>query len=438
MLRSYDSRREPAPEFDCTIWEAGRATCAIGLAFKPIQIGQSVFHDDGAGTFNPSLQALDEAVVNEWPGREVGVFVSVGTGKRPKGSDANSALWYEGFLGEFAEARRRLIAKIEGCEKIHEQMKREHLSKRGVNIENYYRLNVEVGVGEFGMNEWNRLADISTNTRRYLAREEEQKMVQGASSKLAKIHFAKQRWERMSQSAPDMAQTVPDIALPLAVELPGDMPLVSPTSYHTPPSRQSYESGHHDMLNVRGTTTPSPRSSGEPPRQSPQLNQLPYPTAAAAAAAPPTAGTPPPGVTSPTTRQHQRAASAAATESDDADRLLVSAPTPSQYRLAAGADKIAIVGADEHPQQQRQPQFQAHDTSMQPAPLRVVHHYPPGPPPLPPKTPLPEQQVQNVRMQQQQQQAGRVAGAPLAPYPLDEEAPPPVVNMARKPNYTGR
>lgn len=191
MLRSYDSRREPPPEFDCKIWQAGRATSAIGLAFKPIRIGQSIFHDDGVGTFNPAPDALDEAVINEWPGREIGVFVSVGTGRRPKSSDSNQHVWYEGFLGEFAEARRRLISKIEGCEKIHEYMVREHLTKRGVNVENYYRLNVEVGVGEFGMNEWHRLGDISTSTRRYMAREAEQKMIHGITSKLAKILKAK-------------------------------------------------------------------------------------------------------------------------------------------------------------------------------------------------------------------------------------------------------
>ncbi|KAK4121043.1 FabD/lysophospholipase-like protein [Parathielavia appendiculata] len=433
MLRSYDSRREPAPEFDCKIWEAGRATCAIGLAFKPIQIGQSVFHDDGAGTFNPSVTALDEAAVNEWPGRDVGVFVSIGTGKRPKGSDANQSLWYEGFLGEFAEARRKLIAKIEGCEKIHEYMKKEHLAKRGVNIENYYRLNVEVGVGEFGMNEWNRLADISTNTRRYLAREEEQRMVQGASSKLAKIHFAKQRWERLSlASAPDVAQKVPDIELPLAVELPGDIPASFPHP-HTPSSRQSYDSGRDDMLPVRGTT-PSPRSSGEPPRQSPKLNQSPYPPAAPPpsssslpSSAPPPPGRyakpPPPGVGSPMGEED----SSRAADADDADRLVVNAPTPSQYRIAAGTDKIAIVGPDDYPRQ-----FE--DPLMQPSPLRVSRPLSSsmGPPPLPPKTPLPEKQ-------QQQQQAttyGR-ASAPALPYPLDDEAPP-VVNMAKKPNYSGR
>ncbi|VBB75019.1 Putative protein of unknown function [Podospora comata] len=397
LLRSYDSRKEPAPEFDCKIWQAGRATCAIGLAFKPIQIGHSVFHDDGAGTFNPSITALDEAVVNEWPGREVGVFVSVGTGKRPKSSDTNSTLWYEGFMGEFAEARRRLIAKIEGCEKIHEVMKKEHLPKRGVNIEHYYRLNVEVGVGEFGMNEWNRLAEISTNTRRYLAREEEQKMVQGASSKLAKIHFAKLRWERLgSMSAAEQEKKLPEISMPLAVELPGDIPVFPP---RTPPSRQSYESGS-DMLPRPGVSTPSPRSSGERFPPSPLGITQPY------SSAPTLAPPPPPQGGRPAKPQNN----------DDADRLTVNAPTPSQYRTASGSDKIAIVSADDYPRR-----YQELPSQQQPLPVRD------GPPPLPPKTPLPERQHST---------SGRGA-APALPYPLDEDAPP-AVNLARKPNYVAR
>lgn len=158
LLRSYDSRKEPPPEFNCTIWQAGRATSATGLAFKPIQIGNSVFLDEGAGKYNPSQYVLDEAAVNEWPGRDIGIFVSIGTGKRPGGSNNRpSEEWWEGFvggsMGNFAEARRRLIAKIEGCEETHQQMLKSCLQKRGVPLENYCRLNVEVGVGDFGMNE---------------------------------------------------------------------------------------------------------------------------------------------------------------------------------------------------------------------------------------------------------------------------------------------
>ncbi|KAH6897485.1 acyl transferase/acyl hydrolase/lysophospholipase [Thelonectria olida] len=391
ILRSYDSRREPPPEFDCKIWQAGRATCAIGLAFKPIQIGQSVFHDDGYGTFNPSPAALDEAVVNEWPGREVGVFVSVGTGRRPKSSDANSQMWYEGFLGDYAEARRKLIAKIEGCEKIHEYMLRDHLSKRGVNAENYYRLNVEIGVGEFGMNEWHRLGEISTGTRRYMNREAEQKMIRGITTKLAKIHRARIRFERASRGVPELVKsTSTTFEHPLAIELPGDFPTTVPLP-HSPPSRSSFESGS-DNLHIHNGH-PSPRSSNERIR----------PSTGNSTGSPPQSHRPmmsPPSASAPTLR------------SEDPDHLMVNAPTPSQYRDASGSDMIAITGPDEEPR----PPFKQTGPPAQ----RIE------PPPLPPKTPLPEGQ-QGVKRQQ----------TIPPPYPLDDEEPPPV-NMARKPDYRGR
>ncbi|OAQ75615.1 patatin-like phospholipase [Purpureocillium lilacinum] len=401
ILRSYDSRREPPPEFDCKIWQAGRATCAIGLAFKPIQIGQSWFHDDGVGTFNPAPEALDEAVVNEWPGREVGCFVSVGTGKRPKSSDANQQMWYEGFLGEFAEARRRLIAKIEGCEVIHEYMMREHLPRRGVNAENYYRLNVEIGVGEFGMNEWHRLSDISTGTRRYMAREAEQKMIQGISTKLAKILKAKIRWERAQQGIPELVKSTSatNYEMPLAVELPGDVPTSYIVPPHSPMSRSSFDSGP-ESLQV-GNYPASPRSSHDRMR----------PVSACSRTSPPPAMTdrplPPPPMGSPSPH------------GDEPDRLLVSAPSPMQYRNASGADKIAIMSPDEHP---RPPSMH----QVVPPATRIE------PPPLPPKTPLPDSN------QQQHHHHSRGPRVPTPPYPLDDEAPPPPVNMARKPDYRGR
>jgi hypothetical protein len=351
-----------------------------------------VFHDDGAGTFNPAPEALDEAVVNEWPGRDVGVFVSVGTGKRPKTSDANQHMWYEGFLGEFAEARRRLIAKIEGSEKIHEHMVKEHLAKRNVNIENYYRFNVEIGVGEFGMNEWHRLADISTSTRRYLGREQEQKMIQGASAKLAKINSAIKRLERV-MNVPELIKTTTENEMPFAVELPGEIPANWPAPHPVSPSRSSYESGS-DNLQVPTGNSPSPRSSGE---------RLHTPTA-------PDQSPPPPG--HPRSPHAPQLPPRQSPRVDDSDLLAVTAPTPAQYRNASGADKIAITSADEHSRHGGRP---AHGQ-----PHRIE------PPPLPPKTPLLEQQQ------------ARTSGRGALPYPVDDEGPPPAVNMARKPDIRGR
>jgi hypothetical protein len=238
LLRSYDSRKEPALEPNCTIWQAGRATSATGLAFKPIKVGQSVFHDEGAGKYNPSPQILEEAAVNEWPGRDVGIFVSIGTGKRPGGTNNKQHEWWEGFVGSsvgnFAEARRRLIAKIEGCEDTHIDMLNTQLTKRGVPKENYCRLNVEVGVGEFGMNEWDRLSEMSTGTRRYLAKPEVREMVHGAAAKIAKIELTRRRIEAHGQGR-HHSRSEPFKELPstpvqppshFAVELPGsDIPV---------------------------------------------------------------------------------------------------------------------------------------------------------------------------------------------------------------------
>ncbi|KAF1848514.1 FabD/lysophospholipase-like protein [Cucurbitaria berberidis CBS 394.84] len=284
FLRSYDSRKEPPVEPSATIWQAGRATAATQLAFKPIQIGQSVFLDEGSGKYNPAPMALEEAVCNEWPGRDVGVFLSIGTGKRPEGTNNQQHLWWEGFvsggIGDFAEARRRLIQKIEDCEKTHKEMK-DHLAKRHVNPENYYRLNVTVGVGEFGMNEWNALADISTSTRMYLAEKSVQSMTLDSAAKIARIHFAKVRWERAQRGDSPYAglqaphkplSTVPDPS-PLAVELPAEE--LAPEYYSTihpayrPPPTQRQPSENDKYLVVSSDEYPQsvndlpPRHSGE-------------------------------------------------------------------------------------------------------------------------------------------------------------------------------
>ncbi|KAG6284494.1 hypothetical protein E4U46_007032 [Claviceps purpurea] len=402
MLRSYDSRREPPPEFDCKIWQAGRATSAIGLAFKPIRIGQSIFHDDGAGNFNPAPDALDEAVVNEWPGREIGVFVSVGTGRRPKSTDANSNAWYEGFLGDFIEARRKLIAKIEGCEKIHEQMLREHLAKRGVSVDNYYRLNVEVGVGEFGMNEWHRLGDISTSTRRYMAREAEQRMIYGISSKLAKILRAKSRWERAQQGIPELVKSpsTTNFGLPLAVELAGDYPTsFPPRPPQSPPSRSSFDSGT-DSLHVGPNPLASPRSSHDRLPLSPPHSR----------------GTAPVSATG------------GGRGGEDSSRPATAVPLANRYSGASDTEKIAIMSPDEYPRSSLPP-----PQAAGPPPVRIE------PPPLPPKTPLP---ISNRRQSLPQMPVPpplRLSQPAVPPYPIDDDdEPPPPVNMARKPEYRTR
>jgi hypothetical protein len=415
LLRSYDSRKEPLVEYDCKVWEAGRATCAVGLAFKPIQVGQSIFHDDGAGTFNPSPEVLDEAVINEWPGREVGVFLSVGTGRREKSFENNQPLWYEGLLGGFAEARQRLISKIENCEVIHEYMVREHLSRRNVNIENYYRLNVEIGVGEFGMNEWHRLSEISTSTRRYLMKEREQKMVEGVSTKLAKIHRSHQRYERLARDqeiAPDSALLKDwDVVSPLAVELPAEIPQNWPPPSSASPSRQSYDSGS-DRLPMNIRRTPSPLS--------------PYSARVSSSS----------NLTNPTTvyhpqhrHQHRFSASDGSVSAQGSSKATTLALSPLVQELStypaihSSAWLQATNGIDE--------KDVAPGDSQPASPYRLVQAQRIDPPPIPPKTPISSRHNDQYTM-------SLVGTSGIPPYPVEEDEPPPVINMARMPDYRRR
>lgn len=202
LIRTYDSAVESSPSGNCRIWEAGRATCAVFPAFKPIQVGQNIFLDEGHGKFNPSLLVLEEAIANEWPGRQVGVFVSIGSGKLPphmesppigaiRPTSVRDSIIGVTPLQKFVEARENHITKIEECEQFHHETVR-RLRAKGIDEEVYFRLNVDTGVGQAGMSEWDRLADISTRTRTYLSKPNVQRMNAVAAMKLAKIWKEKQ------------------------------------------------------------------------------------------------------------------------------------------------------------------------------------------------------------------------------------------------------
>ncbi|KAL3488467.1 serine hydroxymethyltransferase-domain-containing protein [Aspergillus germanicus] len=425
LLRSYDSRKEPAPEFNCTIWQAGRATSATGLAFKPIRIGQHWFIDEGAGTYNPAPAILDEAACNEWPGREIGVFISVGTGKRPPDTNNRQHEWWEDFfgdaLGTFAEARRRLIAKIEGCEDIHHDMLREHLPKRGVSKDNYYRLNVEVGVGEFGMNEWHRLADISTNTRRYLSRPDVKKMILDASVKFAKVERMHRRLDAHVAAGHDPNMLLEDDNSSLAPS--PRLSVISPSATGPPPQNPSQQQQQ----------APLPPSSAPPPPPPPPANIFELPAEL-------------PGDF------------VQLTPADD------KLPVPPHSGRTSGSDLISS----------NEPSRPASQHAYSPPPRLSFEHvnHTHLPPPVPPKTPIPypsysdhnqtQTHTQSVPYPDQAELGGipmpmpspglhpahasagggghqgatALGGGGRPPYPVDE--PPPVVNKLRKPSYQVR
>ncbi|KAF3915649.1 hypothetical protein ABW21_db0209460 [Orbilia brochopaga] len=163
IFRTYSSGVESMSYPDCRIWQAGRATCATLAAFKAVRINQDVFLDEGTGRYNPTPTVLAEACVNEWPGREVGLVVSLGTGKRPSGAQKgdNKAQWWENLgtsLDQFTQARRH------------------------------------TGVGEVAMNEWSRLSEVSTATRVYLSGKEVSAGLKESARRMAKL--TRDKWKK--------------------------------------------------------------------------------------------------------------------------------------------------------------------------------------------------------------------------------------------------
>jgi hypothetical protein len=397
LLRSYDSRKEPAPEVHCTIWQAGRATCATQLAFKPIQIGQSIFVDEGAGKYNPTPQLVDEAVLNEWPGREVGVIVTIGSGKRPGGPNAEQHDWWEGFMvGGFADARKRLIAKIEGCEDIHQYMLHERLNQRNINPENYFRLNVEVGVGEFGMNEWNRISDISTNTSRYLSKPDVKNINHNAASRLARIHRAKERWERTGSEGAARIR---------------------------PHSFEAHHNGYDEPQEYVPPSNPVAVELPAEPTDIPQLDSRPSQRQPALP---------------PRLQQYQQYPSA-----DDKFAVLDEPQRPSYSPTSSHApySPISQISSYAASPQQGRPSFDSYnynrpDQADVPAPLHPRHRVSSGSgsssgPPIPPKTPI--SQVDGASYGLPIRPPRESPRAPL-PYP-DTDGPPPAVNIANKPQF---
>ena len=349
---------------------------------------------DGKPTYNPAPQILDEAITNEWPGRRVGVFLSIGTGKRPSTNKGAQHEWWEGFaggMGDFAEAKRKLILKIEGCDQTHKDMESTHLRKRGVDPRNYFRLDVDVGVGEVGMNEWDRIFQIKRNTITYLNQQGVQDVIERGVTEMQEIYEMQrpamsnipQRFDQYEQSAPS---SIPPPSDPYAVELPGaDVPLSYPRPLNKPGPQYPanplrYPLDHNVQEKFTIMPTPDEKFSVLPLDDSPPHDdQLPY-------------------------RRSEESGYGRSNEHSQIGRPPTSDNNSDLQRRSNEAYRQSI------------------------------------PPPLPPKTPIQFYEGGDGRRHtvpnRHKGPNGHISHVTL-PYP-DADGPPPVVNMARKPTYVPR
>lgn len=150
LFRSY-----PVPKnasFDCTIWEAARATSAVPKVFKSIVIGgpgsRQPYIGGEIGFSNPTEHVLQEAELI-FPGRCFACIISIGTEliNIPKPSPFERGVVPSNVVEVMANI-------ITDCKMISEAMSLRFKSYPGI----YFRFNVEQGTQS------NKLADLDSDS----------------------------------------------------------------------------------------------------------------------------------------------------------------------------------------------------------------------------------------------------------------------------------
>jgi predicted acylesterase/phospholipase RssA len=166
LFRTY---RAPKNEtFDCTIWEAARATTATPTFFKQIVIGtlgsSQPYVDGGLGCNNPVAQVLEEAMLM-FPSHYLSCIISIGTGQAQT-IKIPPPTWLQQMLPFDIVTAMQGIAT--DCEKNSQDMMR-----RFQNIQNFYfRFNVEQGLQEVRLDQWEKLDEVTAHTGQHMAKVE--------------------------------------------------------------------------------------------------------------------------------------------------------------------------------------------------------------------------------------------------------------------------
>jgi hypothetical protein len=140
--------------------DALSASMALPILFDPVEVGPEYaaeeFCGGGYGFNNPTRELLKEARSVYGGDRQLAVIVSIGSG-RPK------ILSLEGSNQE-SGAMEELLRKLTlNCEMIEKDVSYQ-LNDVGV----YMRLNVDQGLEDVRMHDWNQLGKVTSHTKQYL------------------------------------------------------------------------------------------------------------------------------------------------------------------------------------------------------------------------------------------------------------------------------
>ncbi|KAI1658195.1 FabD/lysophospholipase-like protein [Daldinia decipiens] len=139
---------------DCTIWEVARATSAASTFFKSIRCGRdNIEFIDAAFGYNNPCEVLMEEAQKQFPGDRQMYVLSIGTG-----------------LGSVATIKDTRTSILKALKSISTASKKvaDRLDERYKNTGRYYRFNVDRGLEDVTLADWDKASKISAHTHNYL------------------------------------------------------------------------------------------------------------------------------------------------------------------------------------------------------------------------------------------------------------------------------
>ena len=164
LFRSY--RVRDINEYDPSIWEAARATCAAPTYFERVMIGpeglEEEFFDGGLGSNNPIMELHQEADLVFDNNVKVSCVLSVGTGARNPIEIKKSGLF--GRAVPHIDLINGFKKMVLSSEQRAVEMDRKYAQIKGL----YFRLNVEHGLECIKLADWDQMGAVKTHTLTYL------------------------------------------------------------------------------------------------------------------------------------------------------------------------------------------------------------------------------------------------------------------------------
>lgn len=176
-MKSYSSGYSPLR--DITIWQAARATSAASTFFKQLVIGNRKFVDGGLGSNNPSKALLREVqeIYKNNVNQKASCLISIGTGI-PKGIGISELSGFGiSWVREVVEA---LSGMATDCENTNEEVAAWFKDIPGF----YFRFNVEQGLQNVKMDEYEKLDVIVAKTEGYLSKDAQRHKIKQAAEAL--------------------------------------------------------------------------------------------------------------------------------------------------------------------------------------------------------------------------------------------------------------